>query len=108
MLSRVAEAQQQGLTEEKLSKVSNFEASDLTEREKAALRFAELLVLNPKAIDDALMEDLKIHFAEAQIVELAFAVMVFNGLHRFNVAIDLEPVHPDGLRLTSVSGLPGT
>jgi alkylhydroperoxidase family enzyme len=46
------------------------QGGDLTEAEKAALRYADLLATNHLAIDEGVYEDLRRHFDEGQIVEL--------------------------------------
>jgi hypothetical protein len=37
-----------------------------------------------------LFDELRQHFSEGELVEIAFAVMVFAGLHRFHTAIALD------------------
>jgi len=68
--SKVAQAE--GLTEEKVSQLWDFETSDLfSERERAALRFAKLFKTSDDAIDsDAVYDDLRKHFTEEEIIEI--------------------------------------
>lgn len=68
--SRVA--QEQGLTEEKVMALPEFETSALfDERERAALRYARLFKQGEHAIDrDEVYDDLKAHFSEEEIIEL--------------------------------------
>jgi len=65
-------AQKEGLSEEKVSELMNFETSDLfSERERAALRFAKLFKAGDHAIDsDAVYDDLRKHFTEEEIIEI--------------------------------------
>ncbi len=91
-MSRTAEAQQAGLTEEKLAKVEHFDESDLTSREKVALRYVEFLVLNPHGADDAFFAEMKRWFTEGEITEIAYTVLAFNGAQRFLASIGQEPV----------------
>jgi alkylhydroperoxidase family enzyme len=58
------------------------EADDLSDAEKVALRFAELLATDHLAIDDALYTELRKHFTEAQIVELGTAAALNVGMGR--------------------------
>ncbi|MFC1993575.1 hypothetical protein ACFLV3_07235 [Chloroflexota bacterium] len=51
---------------------------------------------NNKATDD-FFDRLKVHFTEKEIAELAFAVISYHGLYRFNVLIDVEPINPNDL-----------
>jgi alkylhydroperoxidase family enzyme len=59
-----------GLAEGKYDELLNFESSEsYSEREKAALAYAEAIVWTGEA-DDALWERLYAHFSEAELVEL--------------------------------------
>lgn len=93
-MSRTAEAQQAGLTEEKLAKVEHFDESDLSPREKAALQYVEHLVLNPQAANDAFFAELKRHFSEGEITEIAYTVPAFSGVQRYLASIGQEPKDP--------------
>ena len=81
--SNVARAQ--GLTEEKLAAMENFETSSLfTPREKAALRFAAKFKQGDDAIDsDEVYADLKAHFTEEEIIELALLCAETDGVGKF-------------------------
>ncbi len=99
--SNVAKAR--GLTEEKLLATMNFEASGLfDEREKAALRFATLFKAGDDAIDsDDVYDDLKRHFTEEEIIELALVCAETDGVGKFarslrmrtwDEACDIQPL----------------
>jgi alkylhydroperoxidase family enzyme len=74
-----------GLREEKLMATMNFENSNLfDEREKAALRFATLFKDSDEGIDsDTAYEDLKKHFSEEEIIELALLCAQTDGVGKF-------------------------
>jgi alkylhydroperoxidase family enzyme len=60
-----------GLTEELVCSLEKpYEAQDLTDAERAAIRYGELLATDHLAIDDDVYDDLRQHFTEDQIVEL--------------------------------------
>ncbi len=81
-----------GMDEEMVNKVHHYQDSDLPERVKVALRFAEGWVLhNARTIDDALVNELKQHFTEPQIVELGLAMGLFELFHKFNAAFQVDP-----------------
>src|SRR5262245_8175367 len=63
---------EQGLTEALVAEALDWQASpQLTEREKAALRYADLFKSGDDAIDsDAVYEELRRHFSEEEIIEL--------------------------------------
>ncbi len=69
------------------------ETSDLiTPRERAALRFAQFMAEDHHKVDDRVWEDLRRHFTEAEIVELATNITVNLGLGRFNAVVGIDPV----------------
>jgi alkylhydroperoxidase family enzyme len=63
----------------------------LSERDQTALLFAELLITSPAGLTDALWDEMRRFFTDAQIVELCFFVLTYNTAQRFNTAIDLDP-----------------
>ena len=71
---------------------------DLTEQERLAVEFLDLLSADHHAIDDETYRKLGELFTSAQIVELGFACANAMGLHRFLHTLDLygtgEPVIP--------------
>jgi alkylhydroperoxidase family enzyme len=64
--------------------VLDFEASDRYDAaEKAALRYASMLVWNPEGADAAVWAGLREHFSEEQIVELGYFVALTFGQQRW-------------------------
>jgi alkylhydroperoxidase family enzyme len=75
-----------------LKDLENFEGrSDLSLAEKVALRFAERMTLDSNNVDEPLWSQLREHFDEGEIVELASAIGLFNYFNRFNNALQMEP-----------------
>jgi alkylhydroperoxidase family enzyme len=103
LLIRVAEAQQQGLTEDKIAQIHHPESSTLPDREKYALLFAELYITNPEAVTDGLVEELQKHFTNGQIAEIMYFTGTMNTLQRFNTAMDVDPEDGDNLFVRSVT-----
>ena len=64
----------------------------LTARERAAIRFAEKLALDHHKVDDGFWAELRSHFSEAEIIELAAHTTVYIGFGRFNEVVGIEPV----------------
>jgi alkylhydroperoxidase family enzyme len=63
----------------------------LTPREKAAVRYAEVLAGDHKAADGAaLFDELRQHFTEAEIVDLGWRIVTFVGYGRFIYTLGLE------------------
>ncbi len=81
------------MTEEYLQSLTEFETSDLfDEPTKAALRLAQYMTDHPeREVTDALFADLRRHFDEAEIVEVAAMIGLFHYTNRFNNAFGIEP-----------------
>ena len=58
------------------------EADNLSDAEKAAIRFGELMATDHLAINEAIYDELRKHFNEAQIVELGMTCAFFVGFGR--------------------------
>jgi hypothetical protein len=77
------------------------ESPRFTEAEKLALRYSELMALNPDRIDAGFYDELRRHYSDEEIVELG-AFIGFNiGYHTFFGTLKFYPMFaPDG-RLVS-------
>ena len=64
-----------------------------SEREKAALRWAEAMTLNTAKNDDAVWDETRRLFSDAEIVEISLAAGMFNMINRLNDSFrtELEP-----------------
>jgi alkylhydroperoxidase family enzyme len=58
------------------------EANDLTAREKAALRFADMMATDHLAIDDSVYGGLREHFDDPELVELGIVCAAYVGFGR--------------------------
>lgn len=67
------------------------ELSAFGPRERAALEFAEQLTRDSNHVPDELFAELRRHFDEGQIVEVAAVAGLFNYFNRFNNALQMEP-----------------
>ena len=91
MGARFALAGQQGVTEDLIAEIPRYRDSKLlTEREKAAIRYAEVLAGDHKSASEELFDDLREHFTEADILDLGWRIVTFVGYGRFIHALDLE------------------
>lgn len=79
-----------GLTEDVVSRMRSYESSDLPERTKAALRFADRLADRASA-DEELYADLRTHFSDDQILDLGMTVAFMFGWQRFIEAFGIVP-----------------
>ncbi len=83
MAIRYRDAVADGLTEDLVCSLERpDEAHDLSPAEKAAVRYGELMATDHLAIDDALYDELRRHFTEAEIVELGMICAFFVGFGR--------------------------
>jgi AhpD family alkylhydroperoxidase len=83
MAIRYSDAVADGVTEGLVCSLERpQEAENLSAAEKVAIRYGELMATDHLAIDDAMHDELRAHFTEAQIVELGMTVAFFVGFGR--------------------------
>ena len=83
MAIRYTDAVADGVTEDLVCSLENApEADDLTDAEKAAIDYGDRFATNHLSIDDDIYNGLRMHFSEAQIVELGMIVAFFVGFGR--------------------------
>jgi len=80
-----------GATEDLVAKLTDYEASDLPERTKAALRLADRLSGDYHSVDRAFVEDLRAHFSDDQILDLGMTISFASGWQRFIEAFGVVP-----------------
>jgi AhpD family alkylhydroperoxidase len=96
MALRSAGAVEDGVTEALVCSLERpEEADDLSEAEKAALRYADLMATDHLAVDDAVFDRLRACFTEPEIVELGVHLAVFVGFGRLSATWDLVDDLPD-------------
>jgi AhpD family alkylhydroperoxidase len=99
MAIRYRDALADGLTEELVCSLERpQDAADLTPAEKAAVRYGELMATNHLAIDDAVHDELRKHFSEAQIVELGMISAFFVGFGRLAATYHMVEELPEAFR----------
>jgi AhpD family alkylhydroperoxidase len=87
------EARAAGETEQRLHLLCAWrEAADLyTERERAALAYAEAVTTLPsQRVADDVYEGAKARFSDAELVNLTLAIVAINGWNRMNVAFQVK------------------
>jgi alkylhydroperoxidase family enzyme len=77
--TRSPAARAQGATEALYSTIDNYEASDLSERQKAALRLADAYLLWPAGTSEEVKAGTAEHFTPEQIVEFILRLMVYSS-----------------------------
>ena len=86
------------ITEDDVACLLDVDGGDLTEQERLAVKFLDLLSADHHAIDADFYRELAKVFTAAQIVELGFTCAGSMGLHRFIHTLEVfgtdEPVIP--------------
>jgi len=86
-----------GVAEAQLSALGVDQASmkDLekiiNEKERAAIRYSEAATTHAYKIEDEIIDELKHHYNDAEIVEITSVVGLFNYINRFNDALKILP-----------------
>jgi alkylhydroperoxidase family enzyme len=89
MSARSAVALQRGATEEMLSSVDQYEDSDLTSAQQAALKLADAYLVAPAEMSDATRREVAAELSAEQIVELTLKLMGFSS-DKVTVALGLD------------------
>jgi len=96
MATRSASAIDDGMTDGAVCSLERPEESDdLTPREKAALRYADLVATNHLAVDDDTFDRLRGQFDDGEIVELGAHVAFCVGFGRVAATWDLVDALPE-------------
>ncbi len=74
------------------------EAENLSDAEKAAVHFGELMASDHLAVDDAVYAGLRKHFTEAEIVELGMTVAFFVGFGRLAATFNMVEELPEAFQ----------
>jgi alkylhydroperoxidase family enzyme len=82
-------AKRLGVSEQLLDAMYHIDehARLFTPAERAALSFAERMTTDAHGVDEEVWAELRAHFDEGQIVELAAVIGLFNYFNRFNDAL---------------------
>jgi AhpD family alkylhydroperoxidase len=90
MAVRYADGAAEGVDEGLVCQLASpDDAPDLTDAERAALRFADLFASDHLSIDDAVYDSLRVHFAEGELVELGMTCAYFVGFGRLAATWDI-------------------
>ena len=99
MAIRYSDAVADGVTEGLVCSLERpHEAENLSAAEKVAIRYGELMATDHLAIDDAMYQELRQHFSEAQIVELGMTVAFFVGFGRLAATYHMVEELPEAFR----------
>jgi uncharacterized peroxidase-related enzyme len=92
LASHTALARGLGWSDDQLAHLADWQnRADFTPAEKAALRLAETVTRDARAVSDEQFAELHSFYSEGEIVELLCAIGLFNYFNRFNNALQMEP-----------------
>jgi|SRR5579875_257692 alkylhydroperoxidase family enzyme len=96
MSAHTALAKQLGVSEELLDALYHIDTHRhlFTNRQLAALRYAEIVTTSARDVDEELWFELQSHFDDAQLVEITSVIALFNFFNRFADALQIMP--PEG------------
>jgi AhpD family alkylhydroperoxidase len=81
-----------GIPREKIEAVPRWRESDVfTPLERLVMEYGEAMTETPPTVDDDLVERLRVHLNEAQLVELTAIICLENVRSRFNAALGMTP-----------------
>ena len=99
MAIRYTDALNDGVNEDLVCSLERpHEAENLTDAEKAAIRFGELMATDHLQVDDAVYDELRKHYSEAQIVELGMTVAFFVGFGRLAATYHMVEELPEAFQ----------
>ena len=109
MGARFALAGQQGVTEDLIADIPHYRESKLlTDREKAAIHYADLSSTDHLSITEGTFDDLREHFSEADIVALGMIIAFFIGYGRLAAAWHMTEELPEGFQAKAGTVAPWT
>ncbi len=79
------------MTDEELQGLEGGNLDRFSPRERTALEFAGRLTQDSNQIGDRFFDELRQHFDEGEIVEIATVAGLFNYFNRVNNALQMEP-----------------
>jgi len=89
MTTRYALGRREGITDEIVAALPTYEAGPFSDREKAALRYADQMYDDHHKVDDARFADLRAHFTDDEILELSWAIGEFISLGKIIYVLGL-------------------
>ncbi|MBW8783763.1 MAG: carboxymuconolactone decarboxylase family protein [Novosphingobium sp.] len=102
MAVRYESALADGLTEDMVCSLEKpYEAPDLTDADKSALRFADLFATNHLAITDEVLDDLRKHYTEKEVVELSMHCAYCVGFGRMAATYRIIEELPESFQDTT-------
>ncbi|MEX2449572.1 MAG: carboxymuconolactone decarboxylase family protein [Rhodospirillales bacterium] len=80
-----------GVSEQEIVAIDRSDYTALAPKERAALEFAEMMVRSNGAVTDAVCENLRAHFSDAEFVEIVALIGIMQLAGTFGAVFDLQP-----------------
>ena len=90
MATRYALGRREGITEELVAALGDYERGPFSDREKAALRYADQLYFDHHAVDGARWDELRRHFSEDELLELTWVLAEFIALGKVIYVLGIQ------------------
>jgi alkylhydroperoxidase family enzyme len=90
MATRYALGRREGITEDLVAALRDYERGPFSEREKVALRYADRLYHDHHAVDDSLWAELGTRFTEDEILELTWVLAEFIALGKIIYVLGIQ------------------
>lgn len=90
MSTRYALGRREGITEELVAALADYEEGPFSAREKAALRYADRLFFDHHRVDDALWDELSHLYTEEERLELTWVLSEFIGLGKVMYVLGVQ------------------
>ena len=102
---RLTDAREAGASDDVLAKIDHYEASDLSERHKVALRLVDAFIWRPSEMSDELVRQAHEHFSHEELAELLVDITKWST-QKIHVTLgtdgtDRVPLNETGIALLS-------
>ena len=93
MTTRYALGRREGITDEVVAALGDYERGPFSAREKVALRYADRMYEDHHKVDDALWTELRREFSDDETLELSWAIAEFIALGKIIYVLDVPYGH---------------
>jgi alkylhydroperoxidase family enzyme len=90
MATRYALGRREGITEELVAALGDYEHGPFSDREKTALRYADRLFADHHKVDDAFWNELRARFTEDELLELTWVLAEFIALGKVIYVLGIQ------------------
>ena len=87
-----------------MAQINDTFENSLNAEEAAALKLTDAVIGLPAPLSSDLIEELKVHYSEAELLEMTVGVSLFMSMSKVLIALGLEPENMD----TTLMPTPGS